>query len=134
MREQVERLEDDPDPLPDPVEVDALGGDLVALDEDPPGVDRLEQVDAAQERRFARARRADETDHLVLVDNQVDPAQDFERPERLVEALDPERFRHRAPPGAACRRSRATSQSTTWMSGIVTIRNTSASPTRGVKL
>ena len=42
VREQVERLEHDPDPAPDPVDVDALGGDLLALDEDPPGVDRLD--------------------------------------------------------------------------------------------
>ena len=38
-------------------DVDAAGGDLRAADEDPAGVDRLQQVDAAQQRRLARARR-----------------------------------------------------------------------------
>ena len=65
-----------------------VGGDLVALDDDPAGVDRLEQVDAAQERRLARSRRADEADDLVLGDVEVDAAQDLERAERLVQALD----------------------------------------------
>ena len=72
MREQVERLEHDPDPAPDPVDVDALGRDLVALDDDPAGVDRLEEVDAAQERRLAAPRRADQADDLVLGDLEVD--------------------------------------------------------------
>ena len=64
---------------PDAVDVDALGGDLLALDDDPPGVDRLEQVDAAQQRRLAGPGRADEADDLVLGDVEVDAAQDLER-------------------------------------------------------
>ena len=115
VREQVERLEHDPDPPPDPVDVDALGGDLLALDDDPAGIDRLEQVDAAQERRLAAARRADEADDLVLGDVEVDAAQDLERAERLVEALDRRAgtpssgAAHAADPGcsARCRRRRA---------------------------
>ena len=54
MRKEVERLEDDPDPPADRVDVDAVA-DLVAAQEDPAGVDRLEQVDAAQQRRLAGA-------------------------------------------------------------------------------
>ena len=42
VREQVEGLEDDADPAPDPVDVDAACGDLLAVDDDPPGVDRLD--------------------------------------------------------------------------------------------
>ena len=49
MREQVEGLEDDPDPAPNPVQVDLAPGDLLAFHDDPAGVDRLEQVDAAQQ-------------------------------------------------------------------------------------
>ena len=88
VREQVERLEDDPDPPADAVDVDASGGDLLALDDDPSGVDRLEEVDAAQQRRLAAPRRADQADDLVLGDLEVDAAQDLEVPERLVQALD----------------------------------------------
>ena len=66
-------------------------GDLVAVEHDPTGVDRLEQVDAAEQGRLARARGADEADDLVLGDRQVDPAQDLDAAERLVEALDPDR-------------------------------------------
>ena len=72
VREQVERLEDDPDAPPDPVDVDAPGGDLLALHDDPPRIDRLEQVDAAQERGLPRPGRADQADDLVLGDGQVD--------------------------------------------------------------
>ena len=90
MREQVERLEHDPDPSPDPVEPDAVGGDVLALDHDPARVDGLEPVDAPQQRGLARARGADQAHDLVLGDDQVDPAQHLERPERLVQALDPQ--------------------------------------------
>jgi polar amino acid transport system ATP-binding protein len=44
--EEVEGLEDDPDPAADAVDVDAATRDLLAGDDDSPGVDRLEQVDA----------------------------------------------------------------------------------------
>ena len=56
VREQVERLEDDADPAPDAVDVDARRGDVLAADLDPAGVDRLEQVDAAEQRGLAAAR------------------------------------------------------------------------------
>ena len=90
MREQVERLEHDPDPAPDPVDVDALGGDLLALDEDPPGVDRLDQVDAPEQRGLAAPRGADEGDHLVLGDLEVDPLEHRQLAERLPQAVDME--------------------------------------------
>ena len=63
------------------------------LDEDPAGIDRLEQVDAAQERGLAAPRRADEADDLVLGDVEVDAAQDLQLAEGLVEPLDRERRR-----------------------------------------
>jgi hypothetical protein len=107
--EQVEGLEDDPDPPPDPVDVDALRGDLLAFDVDPAGVDRLEEVDAPQQRGLAGAGRADQADDLVLGDDQVDAPQHLERPERLVEPLDPERLaggdRHERNPSIRPRRA-----------------------------
>ena len=42
------------------------------VEQDAPVVDRLEQVDAAQQRRLARARGPDEAHDLVLVDGEVD--------------------------------------------------------------
>ena len=111
------------------VDLDAGGGDLLVADEDPAGVDRLEQVDAAQERRLAAPRRADEADDLVLGDGQVDAragrrgrrttcggprcARPGGRPAGAADAVIA------AHPASRRRRSRATSQSVTWMSGTV---------------
>ena len=113
---------------PQRVDVDVAGGDLDAADPDPAGLDRLEQVDAAQERRLARARRADQADDLVLGDVEVDPAQHLELAEGLVQALDA-RARgagfsrsgsaHTSLPAWCCFRSRAISQSVKRASGIV---------------
>ena len=83
MREEVERLEDDPDPAAHRVDVDAALGDLPAGDDDPPGIDRLEQVDAAEERGLARAGRADQADDLVLGEREVDPRSTSRSPNDL---------------------------------------------------
>ena len=85
---QVVGLVHDPDPAPDAIDLHALGGDLVALDPDPAGIDRLDQVDAAQERRLATPRRPDKRDDLMLGHVEVDATQDLQLPERLVEPLD----------------------------------------------
>ena len=53
-----------------------------------PPFDRLEQVDAPEQGRLARARRADQADDLVLVDLEVDAPQNLERAERLVQVVD----------------------------------------------
>ena len=125
VREEVVRLEDDPDPAPDPVDVDAPCRDLLALDDDPAGVDRLEQVDTAQERRLPGAGGADQADDLVLGDLQVDPAQDLVLAEGLVQILDLD-CAHASPPACRLRRSRATSQSVKRASGIVIATNSVA--------
>ena len=88
VREEVEGLEDDADATADPVDVHAARGDLLAVHDDAPGLQRLEQVDAAEQRRLARARRADEADDLVLADDEVDALQDLEVAEGLRDALD----------------------------------------------
>ena len=62
---EIELLEDDPDPLPDLGDLDSLGGDLLALEPDAPAVDRLEQVDAAQERALPAPARADHDERLA---------------------------------------------------------------------
>ena len=65
-------------------------GDVLVVEDHAARVDRLEQVETAQQRRLARARRADQADDLVVVDGQVDAAQDLELAERFVKAFDPQ--------------------------------------------
>jgi hypothetical protein len=42
-------------------------------------------IDAAQECRFATARRTEETDDLPLADGKIDTLEDIKRPEGLVD-------------------------------------------------
>ena len=109
--EEVERLEDDPDPAAHDVDIDPARGDLLAADDDPAGRDRLEQVDATEERRLAGPGGADQADDLVLGQHEVDPAEHLELAERLVDALDPQRLvavmRASRPAGGAGRARRA---------------------------
>ena len=107
VREQVEVLEDHPD-------VDALLGDLGlaqlvelvaalpvadqhAVHPQPAGVDLLQVVDAAQERRLARAGRPDDAHHLAALDRQVDALEHLEPAEALVHALG-QHHRRPSPP------------------------------------
>ena len=118
MREEVVGLEDDPDPAADAVHVDTACRDLLAVDHDAALVDRLEQVDAAEQRGLARAGRADQAHDLVLGDLEIDPAQHLVLAEGLVQVLDQDGA-HAMPPATRRRRSRATSQSVKRASGIV---------------
>ena len=104
MREQVERLEDDVDLTPHRIRVDARRRDVETVHHDPTFVERLQQVDAAQERRLPGAAGADQTDHVVIGDLEVDPAQHLELAEPLVHAVDPDCNAHTIAP--ACRFSR----------------------------
>src|SRR5438093_55939 len=132
VREEVVGLEDDADPPPHAVDVDAPARDLDSLDDDPARVDGLEQVHAPQERRLARARGADQADDLVLGERELDAAQHLELAEALVQPLDEQRLAHRV---ASCRRrSRATSQSVKRASGIVIATKSTAAQRYGVKL
>ena len=93
-------------------------GDLLALDDDASPVDRLEQVHTAEQRRLARAGRADQADDVVLGDVQVDAAEHLQLPEGLVHTVEEQRFAH-ALDACRLRRSRSTSQSVNRASGIV---------------
>ena len=88
MREEVELLEDDPDPLPDGRDVDALPRDLLTLEEDPAFLDRLEEVDAAQQRALAASARADHDEHLAGGDLEVDAVEDEVVAEALADAFE----------------------------------------------
>ncbi len=107
-------------------------GDLFAFDDDPALVDRLQEVHAAQQRRLPGAGRADQAHDLVLGDGEIDPAQDLERPEGLVETVDDERLAHQTPVACRRRRSRSTSQSVKRASGIVNRTKRTAAATNGV--
>src|SRR5207244_1807404 len=100
------------------VHLRAAPRDLFAVDDDASRVDRLDQVDAAEERRLPRAGRADQADDLVLGDLEIDTPQNFVAPERLAYAFEQERA-HTTPPACRLRRSRSTSQSVKRASGIV---------------
>ena len=56
--------------------------------DDPALVDRLQQVDAAEERRLARARGADQADDLVLLDLEVDPVENLLLAEGLAHSVE----------------------------------------------
>ena len=69
-------------------DVDTLRRDLLALEEDPARVDRLEQVHASQQRALAAATGADDDEHLAGVDLQVDAVEDDEIAEALGHLLE----------------------------------------------
>ena len=69
-----------------PGNIHALGDDPRTLEEDPAGVDRLEQVDAAQQRALAAPAQADHHEHLALVDGRVDAVENEEVAELFVTA------------------------------------------------
>ena len=129
MWKEVERLEDDPDAAPDGVDIGVPAGDLLSVQVDPARVDPLQQVDATEQRRLARAGGSDQTDDLVLADVEIDAAEYLDGAERLVHAFEFQGSRSRAhcpPPALWRRRSRAISQSVSRASGIVSRMKSSA--------
>jgi hypothetical protein len=72
--------------------------DQLAADIDLAGIRRLQEVDAAEQGRLARAGRADHGDHVAHIGLDRDPLQDLEIAEPLVQILDDQRFfRHSTP-------------------------------------
>jgi hypothetical protein len=67
-------------------------GDLLHRDDDAAGGRRLEKVDAAQERRLARPRTADDRHHIARARDKVDALEHVERPEGLAQSFDTDRF------------------------------------------
>jgi predicted phage gp36 major capsid-like protein len=97
---------------------------IAVEEQDRAAVDRLEQVDAAQQRALARATGADEADHLVLADRERHVVEDDLVPNDLRTLLDRElraaagmRSCDHRPTGAP--RCRWMYQSTSRVSGIV---------------
>src|SRR5205814_6772085 len=105
--------------------------------EDPSGVDLLQEVHTPQQGGLPGAGGADQTDHLVRGDRQVDASQDVVAVEGLMDALEPHGRRegaHTAPVAARRRRSRSIRWSVNRASGIVRRTNRTAARTRLEKL
>src|SRR6516164_3073920 len=88
MRKGVPLLEYDADLAPELVEICATGMHVCAVNEDSAGVDRLQAIDAHEQRRLARARAADDGDDLALLDGHRYAFDDLERGERFVDVLN----------------------------------------------
>jgi hypothetical protein len=86
MRKQVEALEHHADFAADFVDAPQVRTELDAVDDDLAFLEFLQRVDAADQRRFARARRAADHDALALGDIEVDVAQHVKIAVPLVEA------------------------------------------------
>ena len=86
MRIEVEGLEHHADALAGVVDVGPRVEHVDAVHHHRAGGRLLQSVEAAQQGRLARARRADDEDELALGDREVDALQDMERAEMLVEA------------------------------------------------
>jgi hypothetical protein len=81
---QIEILEYHPHFLSLNVDVVAYGGDINAFEHDLAVGGLLQQIEAAQEGAFPRARRADDHHHLSLSDAHVDALEDVQLAEILV--------------------------------------------------
>ncbi len=88
VREQVEALEHHADLLAQAVHVHMLCRQVLAAEPHMALIRRLEQVDAAQERRLAGARSADDRDDLAGHDIEVDALEHLMLAEALAEPLD----------------------------------------------
>ena len=119
VREQVVGLEDEAEPAPHRDRLHRRVGDDLAVEQDVAVVDLLQQVDAAQQRRLAGAGGADQGDGAVLVDGEVDAAQDLALTEGLGHAADLE---HRGGAHRTAPSGPPPMRSTTRASGTVTAR------------
>src|SRR5580698_5224521 len=85
MRKQIEALEHHRYLGPDRCDRRRIALDPRALHQDCAGVVAFQAVDTAQDGRFAGARRADDADHLALLDRGADALQHLERTEAFVD-------------------------------------------------
>ena len=97
----------------------------VVVQPDLAAFDRLEAVDAAQEGGLAASRGADQADDLMLLDRQIEAAQDLDGAVALGDAAHLEQP-HQPPPARVRRWSRAMRRSTSRACGIVMSTNRTA--------
>src|SRR5690606_24658502 len=103
-----------------------------AAEQDLPVVDRLEQVQASQEGRFARAAGSDDGDHVVRVERERHALQHGLVAERLVEAVGLQQGAHSTDPLCSRSRRRAVYQSVSRIVGIARRMNRMPATTYGV--
>src|SRR5205085_11201589 len=114
MRKQIELLEYHADLAADGLDVLHIRGQLYAGDEDLAALMLLQPIDAADHRRFARARRPADDDPLAPADVEVDVPEDVEVAVPFVDAaqLDDRRSRSRV---GHRRRPLLNSRSSIWL-------------------
>ena len=86
--EEIEALEHHADFLPQGVQVHAQVHEVLPVKPDAAGIGLLQQVDAAQQRRFSRAGGADDAHHLAAVYLQIDAFEHLQVAEGLFQAFD----------------------------------------------
>ena len=86
MREQIELLEHHADLAPDRVDALQVVGQFDAVDDNSAALMLLEAIDAADQRRLARARGAANDDPLAARHEEVDVAQDVKLAVPFVDA------------------------------------------------
>src|SRR5262245_65147625 len=114
MREQIELLKNDADALPHQVELalahahPAAGGGhpshRLAVDGDLARIERLQEVDAREERALAGSARPDHGDHLAAMHRQIDALEDLGAAVALVQVPDANHDRRRGAAFEARRR------------------------------
>ena len=70
MREEVEGLKDNPDVTANEVHINSVIEERLALKDDVALIDSVEEIDAPQERGFARPRTPQEANHFVCLELQ----------------------------------------------------------------
>src|SRR5215831_2393713 len=89
MGEQLKILEHHADVTPRLEGLPSEARDVLSVELDGAGVDVLEQVEAAQQRRLARARRTDHDHGLALFNVERDVLQHVQVAEGLIEVTNP---------------------------------------------
>ncbi len=88
VRKKIELLKHHPDALPNRRHVRTLARDLLALEEDPTGVERLEQIHAAEQGALTATARSNDDEHLADGNIEVDPVEDEIVAEALPNSLE----------------------------------------------
>src|SRR5687767_14609762 len=88
MRKQLEMLEHHTDARAQLVEIHLWIADAYAVDADAASLERLERIDAFDERRLAGARRPAHDDHLALADVRSAVGEHLKRSVPLADTLD----------------------------------------------
>ena len=88
MRKRVPLLKDHAQLLSELVPVGAFRVDIDIVDDDSSLLNIFDGIDAVEQRRFAAAAAADDTDHFTSVHFQVDPLQNLQVTEGFMHVLN----------------------------------------------